>query len=343
VGTNSINKGIKVTYFQRKARKYNNFSIENYFKEVRRALPPYIIPEISISKYESNGIFKRLYNSIEAASRQSAVNHVTGDVHYLTYFLNRKKTVLSVMDCGQLKLLKGVKFKLLRFFWFQLPAAKSAYITTISTATKNDLLNYIKFDVDKIIVIPVCISAAYERVEKVFNKEMPRILQVGVTPNKNLERLVAALENIPCTLVIIGEVPHHIKSLAHEKNVPLEFFDRPLSIEEVVEQYKQADIITLVSILEGFGMPIVEGNTVGRVIITGNNTSMPEVAGNAAHLVDALSIDDMKQGFKKIINDDEYRNKLIENGYENCKRFTNTKIAAQFTEVYNAIMEKQYN
>ena len=343
MGTNSINKGIKVTYFQRKARKYNNFSIENYFKEVRRALPPCIIPEISISKYESNGIFKRLYNSIEAASRQSAVNHVTGDVHYLTYFLNRKKTVLSVMDCGQLKLLKGVKFKLLRFFWFQLPAAKSAYITTISTATKNDLLNYIKFDADKIIVIPVCISAAYERVEKVFNKEMPRILQVGVTPNKNLERLVAALENIPCILIIIGEVPHHIKSLAYEKNVTLEFFDRPLLTEEVVEQYKQADIITLVSILEGFGMPIVEGNTVGRVVITGNNTSMPEVAGNAAHMVDALSIDDMKQGFKKIINDDEYRNKLIENGYENCKRFTNTKIAAQFTEVYNAIMEKQYN
>ncbi len=240
MGTNSINEGIKVTYFQRKARKYNNFSIENYFMEVRRALPPRILPEVSISKYESKGIFRRLYNSIEAASRQSAVNHVTGDVHYLTYFLNRKKTVLSVMDCGRLKLLKGIKFKLLRFFWFQLPAAKSAYITTISTATKKDLLNYIKFDADKIVVIPVCISAAYERVDKAFNKQMPRILQVGVTPNKNLERLVAALENISCVLVIIGEVPHHIKSMADEKNVTLEFFDRPLLNEEVVEQYKHS-------------------------------------------------------------------------------------------------------
>lgn len=343
MGNNSISTGITVTYFQRKARKYNNFSIENYFKEVRRALPPYIIPEISISKYESNGIFKRLYNSIEAASRQSAVNHVTGDVHYLTYFLNRKKTVLSVMDCGQLKRFKGIKFKLLRFFWFQIPAAKSAYITTISTATKNDLLNYIKFDPDKIIVIPVCISAEYERVDKMFNKKMPRILQVGVTPNKNLERLVAALENIPCILIIIGEVPHHIKSLADKKNVTLEFFDRPLLTEEVVEQYKKADIITLISILEGFGMPIVEGNTVGRVVITGNIASMPEVAADAAHLANPFSIESMRNGFNKIINDDEYRKKLIENGFENCKRFSNIIIAEQFTELYETIVNKYAN
>lgn len=328
---------IRVTFYQRRAREYNNFSIENYFKAVRSALPANIISKVCISKYESNGIFKRLYNSIEAFPRQSDINHITGDVHYLTYFLNRKKTLLTVMDCGQLKVLKGIKFKLFRFFWFQLPAAKSSYITTISTATKNDLLNYIKFDAEKIIVVPVCISADFKRVDKSFNKIKPRILQVGVTPNKNLERLVTALENISCTLVIIGEVPQHIRSLAHEKKIELEFFNKPLTNQEVVEQYNAADIITLISTLEGFGMPIVEGNTVGRVVITGNITSMPEVAGNAAHLVDPFSIDNIRDGFTTIINDDEYRNKLIENGFQNCKRFSNEKIAEQFTEIYKTI------
>lgn len=330
---------IRVTYYQRKARRYNNFSIENYFNAVRMALNPDIIPSISISKYESNGIFKRIYNCIEAISRQSDVNHITGDVHYLTYFLKRKKTVLSVMDCGQLKKLKGVKFKLFRFFWFRLPAAKSNYITTISTATKNDLLNYIKFDADKIKVIPVCIAAGFKRSDKAFNKTKPRILQIGVTPNKNLERLVSALENIPCTLVVIGEVPEHINLLANEKRVELKFFERPLSNEEVVEQYTLADVITLISTLEGFGMPIVEGNTVGRVVITGNITSMPEVAGDAAHLADPFSVEDMREGFLKIMGDDEYRNKLIERGFENCKKFSGKKIAEQFTEVYKAIVE----
>lgn len=332
-----MNKKITVTFYQRKARKYNNFSIENYFSAVRSGLPKHIVPITRISKYESNGIFKRLYNSIEAVSKQSDVNHITGDVHYLTYFLKRRNTLLSVMDCGQLKILKGIKLKLFRYFWFQLPASKSNFITTISSATKNDLLSYIKFDERKIKVIPVCISSEFKRFDKDFNKTKPRILQVGVTQNKNLERLVSALENIPCVLVIIGDVPETIKSLAQEKQVELKSFDRPLLTNEVVEQYYLADIITLVSTLEGFGMPIVEGNTVGRVVISGNITSMPEVAANAAHLVDPFSVKSMKEGFIKIINDDEYRNNLIENGYENCKRFSNVRIAEQFAEIYELI------
>ena len=328
---------IRVSFYQRRARKYNNFSIENYFHAVRLGLPPGIIPRVVISKYESNGLFRRLYNSIEAISRQSDVNHITGDVHYLTYFLKRKKTLLTVMDCGQLKVLKGLRLKLFRYFWFRLPASRSNYITTISTATKNDLLQYIDFDADKVIVIPVCIAAEFKRVEKSFNKQRPRILQVGVTPNKNLERLVQALENISCTLVIIGNVPQHVVDLAKEKGVELEMFDRPLGLTEVVEEYNKADVITLVSTLEGFGMPIVEGNTVGRVVITGNITSMPEVAGDAAHLVDPFSVEAMREGFEKILNDDAYRQQLIDRGYENCKRFSNEIIAAQFTEVYRAI------
>jgi glycosyltransferase involved in cell wall biosynthesis len=336
-----MGKKITVTFYQRRARKYNNFSIENYFNAVRAGLSGDIIPKVSISKYESNGIFRRLYNSIEAISRQSDVNHITGDVHYLAYFLKRRKTLLSIMDCGQLKVLKGIKLKLFRFFWFQLPAAKSNYITTISTATKQDLLNYIRFDEDKIKVIPVCIADDFKRNDKPFNKIRPRILQVGVTPNKNLERLVTALENIPCVLVIIGNVPEHIKALAVEKKVALEFFDRPLSMAEVVEQYNLADVITLISTLEGFGMPIVEGNTVGRVVITANVTSMPEVAADAAHLADPFSTESMRDGFNKIINDDGYRNSLIENGFENCKRFSKTKIAEQFTGLYKAIAGNQ--
>lgn len=335
-----MSKKIKVTYYQRKARRYNNFSIENYFNAVRHALPENFIPKIRISKYESNGIFKRLYNCFEAIFRQADINHITGDVHYLNYFLNRRKTLLTIMDCGQLKILKGIRFTFYRFFWFQVPAAKSSYITTISIATKNDLLNYIKFDAEKIKVIPVCIASEFKRKDKVFNKINPRILQVGVTPNKNLERLVRALEHIPCVLVIIGEVPPNIKLLADDKKVALVYFDRPLSLDEVVEQYHLADIITLVSTLEGFGMPIVEGNTVGRVVITGNITSMPEVAADAAHLANPYSMENIRDGFLKIISDDHYRNNLIERGFENCKRFTNIKIAEQFAELYMVLAKR---
>ena len=213
-----MNKKLRVTYYQRKARLYNNFSIENYFAAVRLALPENIMPNVCKSRYESNGVFKRIYNCIEAIFRQGDINHITGDVHYLNYFLKKKKNVLTVMDCGQLKVLKGIKFKLFRYLWFQVPAAKSNYITTISSATKADLLNYIKFDERKIRVIPVCISSAFKRNDKIFNKVKPCILQVGVTPNKNLERLILAPENIPCILVVIGNVPSHIKMLQKKKS-----------------------------------------------------------------------------------------------------------------------------
>ena len=220
-----MDKKIRVTFYQRKARMYNNFSLENYFAAVRSALAENIIANVSISKYESNGIFKRIYNIIQAIFKQGDVNHITGDVHYLNFFLKKKKNMLTVMDCGQLKMVKGIKFKLFRYLWFELPAAKSNYITTISSATKTDLLNYIKFDPDKIKVVPVCISSEFKRNDKIFNKVKPRILQVGVTPNKNLERLILSLENIPCSLVVIGDVPLPIKMLAEEKKVELKFYN----------------------------------------------------------------------------------------------------------------------
>ncbi|MDB5222999.1 MAG: glycosyl transferase group 1 [Chitinophagaceae bacterium] len=332
---------IKVTYYQRKPRKYNNFSLENYFDSMRSVLPDNIISAISISKFESIGVFKRIYNIIEAIFKQGDVNHITGDVHFLNYFLNSKKNVLTVLDCGQLKILKGLKLKLFYILWFKIPVSKSSYITTISTATKNDLLGYVKFNPDRIKVVPVCISPKFTKSDKAFNSNIPRILQIGVAPNKNIERLIDALENISCVLVLVGNVPGSIKKIAREKRVEIEVFHKPLSETEMIQQYKEADIITLVSTLEGFGMPIVEGNATGRVVITGNVTSMPEVAGSAAHLADPFSIESIREGFIKIITDEEYRNSLIQNGFENCKRFSNIKIAEQFSEIYSAVVHNK--
>ena len=67
-------------------------------------------------------------------------------------------------------------------------------------------------------------------------------------------------------------------------------------------------------------MPIVEGNTVGRVVITGNITSMPEVAADAAHLTESISYDSMKNDSLNYY-DDHYRDTLIRDGIENCKDF----------------------
>ncbi len=331
--------GYSVTFFQRKPRA-RDFSVENYFNNIRKCLPQQIEPRVSIAKFESNGLFKRLYIALEAAFKQGDVNHVTGDTNFMAAFLNKKKTVTTFLDCGGLKVLSGWRFRVLKYFWFQMPANKSTFITTISTATKIDLLNYIKFDPEKIVVVPVCISPAFARMDKTFNSIKPRILQLGTAFNKNIERLVEALEGIHCELVIVGNVSDKIKQQLADKKLDHILYERSLSEAEIIDEYKKADIVTLISTLEGFGMPIVEANKVGRVVITANITSMPEVAGNAAHLVDPFSVASMHEGFKKIIHDEAYRNQLIENGFINCKRFSTETIVSEFVSVYEKILAK---
>jgi len=81
-------------------------------------------------------------------------------------------------------------------------------------------------------------------------------------------------------------------------------------------------------------MPILEAQATGRVVITSNILSMPEVAGDAACLVDPENIAGIRAGFMKIINDDDYRNHLIERGFENIKRFDPQRIAQQYLSLY---------
>jgi glycosyltransferase involved in cell wall biosynthesis len=92
-----------------------------------------------------------------------------------------------------------------------------------------------------------------------------------------------------------------------------------------------------VSTFEGFGMPIVEANCVERVVLTSNISSMPEVAGNAACLVNPYAIEDIRAGFLKIIHDASYREQLIKNGRQNRQRFDESLIAASYYKLYQLI------
>ncbi len=287
--------------------------------------------------FQNKGILKRLGNIVYCFFNQGDINHITGDIHYVAAFLKRRKTILTILDCGMLHFSKGLKHRLFKYFWYKMPAGKSAHITAISQATKQDVVKFTGCDGDKVSVVYVCINPAFTKKDKPFNVDQPRILQIGTAHNKNLERLLPALKGINCKLVIIGKVNSQLHQLIGANNIKCEILDWRLTDGEVMEEYYKCDILSFVSILEGFGMPIVEANAVGRVVITGNVTSMPEVAGNAAHLVDPFSIDDIWAGFIKIINDAGYREQLIENGYKNHSRFSKETISAQFSSLYSSM------
>jgi glycosyltransferase involved in cell wall biosynthesis len=253
-------------------------------------------------------------------------------------FLQKKKTVLTIHDCGSLHETTGIKRKILKYFWFDMPVAKSAQITANSTATKNDIHEQTGCAKDKISVVYICVGEHFQPQPKNFNAENPRILHIGTAPNKNLERLIPALNNIPCTLVIVGKISDATKKLLQENNIQAECIERRLTDQEILEQYQQCDILSLVSTLEGFGMPIVEANAVGRVVITSNTTSMPEIASDAAVLVDPFDVANIREGFLKIIQNPTLREEFINNGLKNHLRFQPKQLAEQYAEIYQSLI-----
>src|SRR5262245_25129314 len=285
---------IKVVQFQRKPFP-GTYSVERLFRDIREYLPTTIQCKVVVSKFHSKGLVRRVFNIAQAAFHSSDVNHVTGDVHFLTFLLPRRRTLLTVLDCILLTKLSGWRWWLFWLLWYWLPARRSAAITVISQSTKRQLLEFVQYDPDKVSVIYPPVSNSFRAVPKEGLNPIPVLLQVGTTKNKNLERVIQALHGIQCHLRIIGPLNADQLTLLEESRLEYSFKWR-LSESEIVDEYVQSDAVLLVSTYEGFGLPIVEANAVGRPVITSNIWSMPEVAGDAACLVDPFNVQSIQNG-----------------------------------------------
>ncbi len=316
-----------------------HFSVEGYFERVRECL----LASNSIRHFEvpcfSRGILGRIRNCLAARKNQADVNHITGDIHYVACLLSRKKTILTVHDCQILTRLTGWRRAVVKFLWYKLPARCVSRITVNSEETKCQLLREVAFPADHVHVIPVSVSERFQPSPKAFDHRNPRILQVGTKANKNVVRLVQALKGIPCTLDIVGPIDESLAKLLQETGVQYQAYGR-LSDDELVQRYCEADVISFVSTYEGFGMPIVEAQCVERVCVTSNCSSMPEVAGDGACLVDPMDVASIRAGFQRVIADEDYRETLIEAGRVNRLRFNAQKIADDFLRVYQLVYEE---
>ena len=326
---------IHVSQFCRKPTAAQ-FSVEAYFVRVRSVLDHLCEVQVVDLPYLSRGIFRRLANMAFAWLHQSQVNHITGDVTYVALFMRKNCTVLTILDCETVDRRTGIERAIIKFIWFKLPSLFAARITTISQATKDRLLELINYPADQVHVVPVCVSEHFEYVPQAFDGQTPRILHVGTKPNKNLPRLLQALSSIDCKLVVVGKLSDEQQALIKKFDVDVENLVG-ISDDEIVRQYQECDLVAFVSTYEGFGMPIVEAQITGRPVVTSNCSSMPEVAGKGACLVDPFDVESIRDGIVRVCQDAEYRNQLIEDGYENSKRFTSEVIARQFLSIYEQV------
>ncbi len=332
----SERKSIDIAHFHRKAFP-DQFSIECLFDNLRVAMrelgcdaSPLVAP------YYSKGIWRRVANVLWALRNRAAVNHITGDVHYLALGLPRDRTVLTIHDCHSLERLGGVKRWLLRLFWYDLPIRRSAVVTVISKETKRQLLRHVRVPDAKIEVIPNAISRIFQPCPKPFSADCPRILQIGTRPNKNLPRLIQALADLKCRLRIVGELDELLRGQLERSGVAYESVSN-LDEAAMFREYCESDIVSFVSTYEGFGLPIIEAQYVERPVITSNCSSMPEVAGQGACLVDPFDVNAIRAGFERIISDAAYRERIVQHGRENRGRFALTAMADQYLNLYRRV------
>jgi len=328
---------VKVVYFQRKQRAHGNYSVEIYFNQVRKNLHSSISPIQVDLPFESSGVFRRLANCVFAFFKQGDINHVTGDITYIGMFLSKKKTVLTILDLVSIHAHRGLKRLLFKKLWFEWPISRARSVIAISSYTKKDIEKTLDCKNSSIEVIFFSSNCKFSKCEKPFFKDNPSILQIGTAPNKNISTLCEALKGIACKLVIIGKVFPDIREKLLRNSIDHEIWEERLTDEQVEQRYRESDIVSLPSTLEGFGMPIIEGNSVGRVVVTSNVTSMPEVAGDSAILVDPYCVKSMRAGFLLAIDDDQGRQRLIENGFKNIMRFDTQVIAEEHYQLYKKL------
>lgn len=283
----------------------------------------------------SKGFLPRLRILAQMTLLRGDVYHITGDIHFAALALPGRKTILTVHDCGFMRHPNPLARRLLYLFWLKWPVRRCRFVTAVSDATKAEIVQYTGCHPDKITVIPSVIPAHFRPAPKSFNSSQPRILHIGSAPNKNLIRHIEALRGIPCVLHIVAALQQSEIKLLETTGIVYE--NTPdLDDAAIVQAYENCDLLLFASTLEGFGMPILEAQSVGRPVVTSNCSSMPEVAGEGACYVNPLDTGSIRAGVLRVIHEREYRERLVQRGFENVTCFRAEAVAEAYFRLYRA-------
>lgn len=322
---------MKITYFFRHPKI--GFSIQRVFQTVNLGVAKtHSIEEVFLPEQKSS-ILSIIKNGFYAKKHQGSINHITGDAHYLLYFLKSNNTIVTVHDIMYYSYLSGFKKKIWKLLYIN-SLKRAAKVVFISEFAKEQVLNEIDLNPSKYCVIPNPVSADFQLKNKQFCKEKPVILHInGSLERKNLARTIKALTNIPCHLRIVGKLSDSNTLLLQQSTVEYSNVFN-LSNKEVVKEYENCDIVNFPSLFEGFGMPIIEGQAVGRPVLTSNILPMKSVAGEGAVLVNPKSVESIKNGYIKIITNEDFRNNLVKKGGLNVKRFQLNTVTGLYLDLY---------
>jgi glycosyltransferase involved in cell wall biosynthesis len=223
----------------------------------------------------------------------------------------------------------------------RLSAKRSAAVVTLSEFTRSRILHHYGLDPSRVFVTPAGVGARWSRIEpaettrRLLDLDRPRayVLAVGnLHPRKNIPRLIRAVAKVrrraspDLGLVLAGqpgwrgdEVHRAIADAGGDGWVVLTGY---VSDERLEALYNDAAVVAYPSLYEGFGLPVAEALAIGAVVVASNATSIPEVAGDAALLVDPRDDDAIADALERALSDEPLRARLRSAGPARAAQLT---------------------
>jgi len=280
-------------------------------------------------------------------------------VYWTRFFAQPVPTVLMVHDLSFVSFPQGfhrheqwVYANLVR------ACARSArHVLTVSQFSKQELMMHWKIPADNITVTYDGLDSCYSPLDPSAlqpptqqpttknQKPLPYILYIGnLHPRKNIIRLLEAFVGVRRS----GNSSHRLKVVGQEAWMAGDVFaavrQSPfadqvdftgyVSYEKLTSLYQNAAVCVYPSLYEGFGLPVLEAMACGCPVVCSNTTSVPEVAGDAAILVNPESADDIAKGIRRVLTEPGLAAELRERGIQQAKKFTWEACAEATLAVY---------
>jgi glycosyltransferase involved in cell wall biosynthesis len=230
---------------------------------------------------------------------------------------------------------------------------RAEVVFTISEFTRRELLHYYPVARDKTVVVSCGVSGEFTTagdaeadrvVLQAYSISAPYLLAVGnIHPRKNLNRLLGAYlqlkQVMPDAPQLVWAGVERWGSAALQQQARSAGVHLPgrIAPEHLPALYRRALTLIYPSLYEGFGLPPVEAMACGTPVIVSNTTSLPEVVGDAALLIDPLSVDDLAQVLKRIVSDSALRADLRERGLQQVSQYRWDAVAGRVRHVLHAV------
>lgn len=262
-------------------------------------------------------------------------------------------TVVTIHDLGYHRYPKAhTRFQRAYLEWStRWSVAAATEVIAVSRATAADLVRWAGAPADKVSVVyeaapelTVPPPRAREAVRSRYALARPYALYVGtIQPRKNLSRLIEAYARLPdpgWDLVLAGGrgwLSDALYAQATTSGVAGRVhFPGYIPDSDLPGLLAGATCFCFPSLFEGFGLPVLEAQSLGVPVMTANSSSLPEIAGDAALYVDPTDVDAIAAAMLRLSQDEELRRQLIAAGYENVKRFSWDKAARETLAVLEA-------